>query len=45
MSDTTKRALETSLKNLLLKKPVNKITINGYYGGLRRKSRNLLLSF
>ena len=28
MSDTTKRALETSLKNLLLKKPVNKITIN-----------------
>jgi probable dihydroxyacetone kinase regulator len=28
MSDTTKRALEMSLKNLLLKKPVNKITIN-----------------
>ena len=28
MSDTTKRALETSLKNLLLKKPVYKITIN-----------------
>lgn len=28
MLDTTKRALETSLKNLLLKKPVNKITIN-----------------
>ena len=28
MSNITKRALETSLKNLLLKKPVNKITIN-----------------
>ena len=28
MSDITKRALEASLKNLLLKKPVNKITIN-----------------
>ena len=28
MSDTTKRALEISLKNLLLQKPVNKITIN-----------------
>ena len=28
MSQTTKRALEASLKNLLLKKPLNKITIN-----------------
>ena len=28
MSDITKRALEASLKNMLLKKPVNKITIN-----------------
>ena len=28
MSQTTKRALEQSLKNLLLKKPLNKITIN-----------------
>lgn len=28
VSDLTKRALEASLKNLLLKKPVNKITIN-----------------
>ena len=28
MSDITKRALEDSLKHLLLKKPVNKITIN-----------------
>lgn len=28
MSDITKRALEDSLKNLLLKKPLNKITIN-----------------
>lgn len=27
MSDTTKRALEASLKNLLLKKPLDKITI------------------
>ena len=27
MSQITKRALEASLKNLLLKKPVNKITI------------------
>lgn len=28
MSQTTKRALEQALKNLLLKKPLNKITIN-----------------
>jgi probable dihydroxyacetone kinase regulator len=28
MSQTTKRALEASLKNLLLKKPLDKITIN-----------------
>ncbi|MGN0708163.1 MAG: TetR-like C-terminal domain-containing protein [Faecalibacterium sp.] len=28
MSQTTKRALETSLKKLLLQKPLNKITIN-----------------
>ena len=28
MSQTTKRALEASLKNLLLKKPLSKITIN-----------------
>ena len=28
MSQITKRALETSLKNLLLKKPLNKITVN-----------------
>ena len=28
MSQVTKRALEASLKNLLLKKPLNKITIN-----------------
>lgn len=28
MSQTTKRALETSLKNLLLRKPLDKITIN-----------------
>lgn len=28
MSNITKRALEDSLKHLLLKKPVNKITIN-----------------
>lgn len=28
MSQTTKRALETSLKNLLLQKPLDKITIN-----------------
>ena len=28
MSQVTKRALEQSLKNLLLKKPLNKITIN-----------------
>lgn len=28
MSQVTKRALETSLKNLLLKKPLSKITIN-----------------
>ena len=28
MSEVTKRALEQSLKNLLLKKPLNKITIN-----------------
>lgn len=28
MSQTTKRALEASLKNLLLRKPLNKITIN-----------------
>ena len=28
MSDITKRALEASLKKMLLKKPVNKITIN-----------------
>ncbi len=28
MSEITKKALENSLKNLLLKKPVNKITIN-----------------
>ena len=28
MSQTTKRALEASLKNMLLKKPLNKITIN-----------------
>jgi len=28
MSQVTKRALEASLKNLLLKKPINKITIN-----------------
>ena len=27
MSDLTKRALEQSLKNLLLKKPLNKITV------------------
>ena len=28
MSQVTKRALEASLKNLLLKKPLDKITIN-----------------
>lgn len=28
MSEITKKALEVSLKNLLLKKPLNKITIN-----------------
>lgn len=28
MSQITKRALEQSLKNLLLQKPLNKITIN-----------------
>ena len=28
MSEVTKRALEQSLKNLLLKKPLTKITIN-----------------
>lgn len=28
MSDTTKRAMEESLKHLLLKKPLPKITIN-----------------
>lgn len=28
MSQITKRALEASLKNLLLQKPLNKITIN-----------------
>ena len=28
MSQVTKRALEASLKTLLLKKPLNKITIN-----------------
>ncbi|MDK2904739.1 MAG: hypothetical protein PWR12_815 [Eubacteriaceae bacterium] len=28
MSNTTKRALEASLKNLLLKKPLDKITIS-----------------
>ena len=28
MSQITKRALVSSLKNLLLKKPLNKITIN-----------------
>ena len=28
MSQITKRALEASLKNLLLKKPLNKITVN-----------------
>ena len=28
MSDITKRALEASLKKMLLKKPVTKITIN-----------------
>ena len=28
MSQTTKRALAASLKNLLLKKPLDKITIN-----------------
>ena len=28
MSQVTKRALEASLKNLLLQKPLNKITIN-----------------
>ena len=28
MSQTTKRALEASLKKLLLEKPLNKITIN-----------------
>lgn len=28
MSETTKRALETSLKHLLLQKPLNRITIN-----------------
>ena len=28
MSQTTKRALEASLKNMLMKKPLSKITIN-----------------
>ena len=28
MSEVTKRALEQSLKNLILKKPLTKITIN-----------------
>ena len=31
MSNITKRALEDSLKHLLLKKPVNKITINDIF--------------
>ena len=38
MAETTKRALEASLKNLLLKKTVNKITINDITedGGISR---------
>lgn len=32
MSNTTKRALEASLKHLLLRKPLNKITINDIAG-------------
>ena len=32
MSEITKRALEASLKNLLLQKPLNKITINSILG-------------
>ena len=38
MSQTTKRALEASLKNLLLKKPLDKITIQDIAddGGISR---------
>ena len=41
MSQTTKRAIEASLKHLLLKKPLDKITINdniikgGNFNGIR----------
>ena len=57
MSQTTKRALEASLKKLLLQKPLNKITINDitedcgvnrmtfYYHFKNRKMNGTISSF
>ena len=45
MSQVTKRALEASLKNLLLKKPLNKITINDIAEDCGINRMTFLLSF
>lgn len=43
MSQTTKRALEASLKNLLLKKPLDKITVKDLTDDCRHQPHDLLL--
>lgn len=45
MSNITKRALEQSLKNLLLKKPLTKITISDITADWRHEPHDILLSF
>lgn len=45
MSQITKRALEQSLKNLLLKKPLNKITISDITEDCGINRMTFLLSF
>lgn len=47
MTNATKLALEESLKHLLLKKPLDKITINDLTTdyGLRDQPHDFLLSF
>ena len=45
MSNTTKRALENSLKQMLLKKPLDKITISDLTDDCGIGRHGILLSF
>ena len=43
MPNTTKQALEESLKHMLLKKPLDTITIRGHHRGVRHQPHGFLL--